>query len=246
MSIFITNTYFLYVSLLFTFLFTLLSWWIKFRIDRQYSLGQDLQNIHILEIAYNKTPSQFEISHLKTRSGLQVLREVEKIKQKSGDDPDPGAEYSSKDLTAGNKKLTMMIHENSYWNHYLYKYTFEKNLQIMVVLILSILISAFVLLPLVKGILFYDIIKLIFTFLSFTILYEFLESTVKLKDASSSMLEIDNELSRNTTTLSEENLLNIFAHYVHIKKNIPTPSEKIYTQHRDLLNKGWNERNIAS
>ena len=119
------------------------------------------------------------------------------------------------------------MHENSYWNHYIYKYTFERNLSRVIVALALIIIPTLFFIPLVNSSQNFDLARLIFSFLSFAILYEFLESTIRLKNASKAMLEIDNEISRNET-LNEENLLNIFSQYVHLTRTVPSIPNKLY------------------
>lgn len=139
----------------------------------------------------------------------------------------------------------MMMHENSYWNHYLYKYTFERNLSRVIVALALIIIPTLFFIPLVNSSQNFDLARLIFSFLSFAILYEFLESTIRLKNASKAMLEIDNEISRNET-LNEENLLNIFSQYVHLTRTVPSIPNKLYEKYRNMLNKGWGENHLIA
>ena len=216
----------------------IISWIYKTKIDEINSLAHDLQNIHIISMAYGKVPSRFELSHLKSKIGLWV---VAKVDESVDDVKEDGSKFLSDDFEPGNNRLVKMIHENCYWNHYLYKYTYKRNFNLIIIAIIFILIPSALFFPLLKITQNYDFARLIFSFLSFAILYEFLEATLLMKKASESMLEIDNEISRNNM-INEENLLNTFSQYVYLKRIVPSPPEKIYDKYKDILNKGWYER----
>ncbi len=87
----------------------------------------------------------------------------------------------------------------------------------------------------------FDLARLVFSFLSFAILYEFLDSTFILKKAAESMLEMDNELSRNNE-IHEDYLLNVFSQYAHLKRIVHSTPDAIYEKYRPILNKGWESR----
>lgn len=191
----------------------------------------------MLYSAYAKIPSDFELSHLKATASLWVSNQVKKSIKKN----DEGAKYAVKKKNKGRETLIAMIHENSYWNHHLYKYTFIRNVvYFFIVFILVVLVSLFIV-PFIKTDLDFSLPRLGFTFLSFTILYEFLEATLNYRNASRKMLEIDNELSR-TTSLSDEILLTIFNRYNQAKSAASTIPNVIYSKNKDRLNDGWNKR----
>ena len=95
----------------------------------------------MLYSAYATIPSDFELSHLKATVSLWVSDQV----KKSIETNDEGAEYAVEKKNEGRKTLIAMIHENSYWNHHLYKYTFIRNVVCFsIIFILIVLVSLFI------------------------------------------------------------------------------------------------------
>jgi hypothetical protein len=85
--------------------------------------------------------------------------------------------------------------------------------------------------------------RLAFAFLSFTIIYEFLETTIAFYNASTVMHKIDTELSCKNN-FSTPHLLKIFSQYCYYKAVTPTIREAIYLKNRQWLNKEWGDRNL--
>jgi len=230
--------YILYAFSCIALICQIVSWLYKTKIEDINSLAHDLHNIHIIAKAYGNVPSKFELSHLLSKVSLWIDPKDDEITDNENVD---GAIFSSDDDEFGNKKLIKLVHENCYWNHYMYKYTYKRNVTILSISLFFISMAFLLFFPFVKISPNYDFIRLIFTFLSFAIMYEFLESTLLLKKASDSMLEMDNDLSRNNV-LNEHILLNTFSRYVHLKRIVPSPPDNLHVKYQDILNKGWSER----
>ena len=60
--------------------------------------------------------------------------------------------------------------------------------------------------------------------------------------SSKIMLEIDNELSRSISNISEEHLLKIFNQYCEVKETAPNVPYFVYKSNRGKLNNGWSSR----
>lgn len=229
--------YLLYATTLSALFFHIFTWFLKTKIEKNWYTAHEFQKISMLYSAYAKIPSDFELSHLKATASLWVSNRVKKSIEKN----DEGADYTVKKKNEGRETLIAMIHENSYWNHHLYKYTFIRNVVCFsIIFILVVLVSLFIL-PIVKTDPDFSLPRLGFTFLSFTILYEFLEATLNYRNASRKMLEIDNELSR-ISSLSDEILLTIFNQYNQAKSATSNIPKAIYSKNKDRLNDGWNKR----
>ena len=229
--------YLLYATTLSALFFHIFTWFLKTKIEENWHAAHEFQKISLLYSAYATIPSDFELSHLKAKVSLWVYDQV----KKSIETNDEGAEYTVEKKNEGRKTLIAMIHENSYWNHHLYKYIFIKNIVCFsIIFILVVLVSLFIF-PFIKTDPNFSLPRLGFTFLSFTILYEFLEATLNYRNASRKMLNIDNELSR-TSSLSDEILLTIFNQYNQAKLATSNIPNTIYLKNKDKLNDGWNKR----
>jgi len=232
------NGFILYLLSIFALISQIISWLIKVKTNELNSLAHEMHSMHLISIAYGNIPSEFIISHLISKVDSNVFSKIDK---KLKDEKVDGAKFTSDKNELGNNKLIKMIQENSYWNYNLYKYTYKRNCKIIIIALLIIITAFIIYLPFISFSQNFDFARLILSFLSFVILYEFLESTLIMKKGAESMLEIDNEISRNKV-LDENKLLSIFSQYINIKNNVPSPPEKIYLKYRDILNNGWQER----
>lgn len=230
--------YLLYVAAMAALLLQVVSWSLKTRVENIRYLANEFQKISMLYRAYGSIPSEFQLSHLKALVSEKISSEVEKKKEKG----EIGAEYNLAHDDNPREILTSMIHENSYWNHHLYKSVFFLIVS-GVTIILIVLITAFLFaLPLIKTDPEYTIPRLAFTFLSFSLLYEVLEKAASSYSSSKIMLEIDNELSRINEEITEQHLLKLFNQYCEIKETAPDVPYFIYKSNKGKLNNGWNSR----
>ena len=140
------------------------------------------------------------------------------------------------------KILLSMNHENSYWNHHLYKAVFIIFAGGLSVTVAGLVVTSLFTLPLIKIDPEYTVPRLAFTFLSFSLIYEVLEKAIKSYSSSKIMLEIDNELTRSMQDISEEHLLKVFNQYCVIKEASPNIPYYLYKSNRDKLNSGWSSR----
>ncbi len=230
--------YQLYAAAIAALTLQMTSWVLKARVKNIRYLANEFQKISMLYRAYGRITSEFQLSHLKALVSEKILSEVEKKKE---DDEDT-SEYNLQDVESAREILLSMIHENSYWNHHLYKSIF-----IILVCGLSAIATGLVVislfsLPLIKIDPDYTVPRLAFTFLSFSLIYEVLENATKSYSSSKIMLEIDNELTRSREEVSEAYLLKLFNQYCHVKESTPNVPKFLYKKKRDRLNSGWNSR----
>ena len=231
------NGYHLYAATIIALLFQVTSWYLKTKMENVRYLANEFHKISMLYRAYNKIPSEFQLSHLKALVSKSIFSEVEK-KIKTDD---LGAEYNI--INNGNSReiLMSLIHENSYWNHHLYKSVFMLLVGGVSVVIIALTITSLFALPLIKIDPNYTVPRLAFTFLSFSLLYEVLEKSITSYNSSIIMLEIDNELSR-CKNISEEHLLKVFNQFCYIRETAPDVPFFIYESNKDRLNSGWESR----
>ncbi len=230
--------YHLYAAAIAALLFQILSWYLKKRAENTRYLANEFQKISMLYRAYGRIPSEFQLSHLKALVSPTISSKVEKKKEND----DPGAEYNLGDIENPRDILMSMIHENSYWNHHLYKSVFIALFGGISAVILVIVATSLFALPLIKIDPEYTVPRLAFTFLSFSLIYEVLEKAVHSYSASKIMLEIDNELTRSKKDITEEHLLKLFNQYCDIKESAPDVPFFIYKSNKNRLNSGWKSR----
>lgn len=230
--------YHLYVATIFALLSQAISWYFKTRVENIRYLANEFQKISMLYFSYGKIPSKFQLSHLKASVKQKISSAVEKKKEKN----EIGAEYNLRSSETAREILLSMIHENSYWNHHLYKSIFLIIIGGLSVIFGGLAIASLFALPLIKTDPEYTVPRLAFTFLSFSLVYEVLEKAIKSYLSSKIMLEIDNELSRSIQDISEDHLLKIFNQYCNIKETAPDVPDFLYKSKKNRLNAGWNSR----
>lgn len=230
--------YQLYAATIAALLFQAISWSLKTRADNIRYLANEFQQISMLYRAYGRIPSEFQLSHLKALVNEKISSEVEKKNEQN----ERGAEYNLKSSQTAREILLSMIHENSYWNHHLYKSIFLILIGGLSVTLAGLVIASLFALPLIKIDPEYTVPRLAFMFLSFSLIYEVLEKAIRSYLSSKIMLEIDNELARSRRDISEEHLLKIFNQYCNIKGTAPNVPYFLYKSSRGRLNAGWNSR----
>ncbi|MEI6069941.1 MAG: hypothetical protein WCP96_21630 [Methylococcaceae bacterium] len=230
--------YRLYVAAIAAPSFQIVSWYLKTKVESIRYLANEFQKISMLYRAYGRIPSEFQLSHLKALVSEKISSEVEKKKEND----DMGAEYNLESTENPREILMSMIHENSYWNHHLYKSVFIMLIGGISAIIFVLIFTSLFALPFIKIDPEYTIPRLAFTFLSFSLIYEVLEKAAKSYSSSKIMLEIDNELTRSRQDITEENLIKVFNQYCDIKESAPDVPYFVYISNRSRLNSGWNSR----
>lgn len=230
--------YYLYSAVIAAFFFQILSWFLRTRAENIRYLANEFQKISMLYLAYGTVPSEFQLSHLKVLVSENISSKVsEKI-----ENDEKGAEYNLESSVTARDILMSMIHENSYWNHHLYRTIFIILAAGISTIVIALLIVSLFALPLIKIDPEYTIPRLAFTFLSFSLIYEVLEKATKSYSSSKIMLEIDNELSISRKNIAEENLVKVFNQYCTAKEAAPNVPNFIYKSNSERLNNGWNSR----
>lgn len=149
-------------------------------------------------------------------------------------------EYNLKNMDNARQILLSMIHENSYWNHHLYKAVFITLASGLSVVVAGLVIISLFALPLMRMDPEHTVPRMAFTFLSFSSIYEVLEKTIKSYSSAKVMLEIDNELTASRQDISEEHLLKIFNQYCDSKEAAPNVPHYLYISNKYKLNSGWS------
>ncbi|MCI5223442.1 MAG: hypothetical protein D3924_12400 [Candidatus Electrothrix sp. AR4] len=230
--------YYLYTATVSALLFQIISWYLKVKIENIRYIANEFHKFDILYRAYGRIPSEFHLSHLKAMVSGKIFSDVEKKKKND----DVGGESYSENIDSPREKLFSMIHENCYWNHYLYKYVFLFFVAGITLILSGFVVAFFFAFPLIKIDPEYTIPRLAFTFLSLFLVYEILEKAKNSYVSSKIMLEIDNELTRSREDISEVNLLKIFNQYCNIKESAPDIPGFLYKRNKEKLNDGWKSR----
>ncbi len=240
------HLYYLFLS---AFVFQFLAWLLIIKIRKINFLAHKFKKILMLKKSYGVFPNNPELAHLIIRVSKfsALINKASEIYKKlkaffSKDNKIGNSSYLLKDETTSRKALLSMIQEDSFWNHHLYRSTF-------------IIYSSFILLGLIItifGLLFFipnsgvdsSILLIAFIFLSFTIVYEFLDKVVMYYESSVTMLEIDNEIEINFEN-KEINMIDTFYKFSKtIEKTPPIPSV-FYNFQSDKINKAWKARVVA-
>ncbi len=220
-------------------LFHIGSLFMDWTIKKTRALASEVQRISMLSKTFGQDNIDFhEISRLKVAAGTGVNSKVQT--RIDNNEQDESTAFTN-DETESNQKLLKMIQENAFWNGHLYDFAYKdaKNKIIFMVAVISIL--ALVLIPSIELDQDYTLIRLIFTVLSFGVVYEFVETMFKFKTSSKQMTELDHKISR-LNTIDEKELLNIFSSYHNvISTTSPIPSD-IYESNKNMLNATWRER----
>lgn len=205
------------------------------------ALANDFQKISMLvKVFGDEYVDKQEVSVLKISAGSGVNKVVS---QKLTDSEYvTSASYSTQE-SEPTKKLLSMIQENSYWNDNLYQFSYKHAKSKIIFFISIVCIAAIAMIPSFKLDQDYTVLRLVFTVMSFGIIYEFIEAMLKYKNSSIKMKEIDQKISRlRLSSIDTQELLNIFSNYHHVKSITPSIPKSIYKAHNKMLNNAWEER----
>lgn len=86
-------------------------------------------------------------------------------------------------------------------------------------------------------------VRLVYSLLSFGLLYEFLTTTLRYRATTEDMKNLDNYLAQ-APAAKESVLLEAFARYSEAKALTPNIPNGIWKKHRDYLKKGWRSKKI--
>jgi len=198
-------------------------------------IANDFQKYSMLIGVFEHDVDVQEIASLKVKAGNTINKIVRN--KKNTDLVDRSTSYTTEESEPINKLLEM-IQENSYWNNNLYEFSYKAHRTKIFYIVGMVLISVLVLLPSLKLDSDFTILRLLFTVISFGIVYEFIEAMMKYKMSSREMEEIDQKISRLDSIQLQE-LLNIFSKYHLIKVNTPPIPKKIYNENSEMLNQAW-------
>lgn len=220
-------------------LFHIGSLFMDWTIKKTRALASEIQKISMLSKTFGQDNIDFhEVTRLKVEAGTGVNAKVQT--RIDNNEPDESTTYTN-DETEHNQKLLRMIQENAFWNGHLYYFAYKDAKRKIIFMVAVISILALVLIPNVKLDQDYTLIRLVFTVLSFGVVYEFVETMFKFQTSSKQMTELDHKISR-LNTIEEQELLNIFSSYHNvISTTSPIPSN-VYASNKNMLNATWRER----
>lgn len=212
--------------------------YLKHKVDRLNMLGFKIQKIDMIQKAYKKIPSQFELADLLSES-LRFLDENRNYKEMDSSDSKRNSEFNIKNKSTSEKILLSELQESSFWNYHLFKSMYIKkikNFWFEIFIIFIGIIVGFVITSI-------NPIKIIFVILSFGILYEMFSDIRAYERASIEMNEIDNEISRiYKDEDNQTNLLSLIVKYHYVKAMCTHIDKKVYLKYRDGLNQTWDMR----
>lgn len=227
----------LYIATLAIVLLQILVWVLKIKIDNLYHLAHNFQKYELLRNIFNEEIDVDEISDLKQKVSIKVSKEVKRKKQNNID----SVVYANISTSSEIDALKDKIHENSYFNHHLYGHTYDRNMKIVAVFFIITVIPILFFIPYIKIDPELSFPRLIFTLLSFSLIYEFFESTLKYKETLRVMKSIDSFLSsenkQNTCSITD-----LFSRYNEAKLITPNIPNSIYKKYQSRLNEGWHGR----
>lgn len=219
--------------------FHILSLYIDLSIKRTRALGSEFKKISMLSQTFDQEQiDSQEVSRLKVEAGIKINADVRK--KIDNNEVDASSSYSNEE-TEPSQQLLKMIQENAYWNAHLYNFAHKKTKTKVIVSSVIISLLAIVLIPSIKLDQDYTVIRLVFTVMSFGIVYEVIETMFKFKKSSKQMNELDHKISR-LNNLDKHELLNIFSSYHFVISTTDPIPNSIYTSNKDMLNSTWQER----
>lgn len=201
-------------------------------------LANDFHKYSMLVQVFNGVVDTHELARLKVKAGNRINR----LFRNKVDDfvaVDSGS-YTTNEKDPA-KRLIAMIQENSYWNNNLYKFSYKSYMTKIAFVTGLVAIAALTLIPSLALDQDFTVLRLLFTVMSFSVIYEFIETTLRYKSSSEEMGVIDHKISRLDSFDSQE-LLDIFSKYHLIKSNTPPISKAIYEKNKEMLNHSWNTR----
>jgi len=201
-------------------------------------IANDFQKYSMLIRVFEHDVDVQEIASLKIKAGNAINKIVRN--KKNTNLVDRSSSYTTEESEPINKLLEM-IQENSYWNNNLYAFSYKAHRTKIFYIVGMVLVSVLVLIPSLKLDSDFTVLRLLFTVISFGIVYEFIETMVKYKTSSREMEEIDQKISRLDSIKLQE-LLNIFSKYHLVKVNTPSIPKKIYDKNSEMLNQAWAAR----
>lgn len=202
------------------------------------NLANDFQKYSMLLGVFGEDVDTHELSSLKIKAGNSVDKLV-RAKMDTNTE-ESSASYTTIE-TDPQKRLVAMIQENSYWNNNLYNFSYKSYRSKIIFVTGLVVIAALTLIPNLKLDQDFTVLRLLFTVMSFSIIYEFIEAMLKYKNSSDEMAVIDQKISRLDSIESQE-LLNIFSKYHLIKANTPSISKAVYEKNMEMLNQSWRTR----
>jgi len=245
----------LYVLSLVALGFQVTAWLLGKKVEQVRYIAHELHKIMMLENAYKSVPNDFELSHLIARislfskfcSNIKIAL-IDIYKNTLGKlfsfifgEKKETEEYHIRNDIGPREVLLSMIHENSYWNHNQYKFMFIIGGMLILIILIASVFSLLYIIPKINNGMDYSILRVVFIFLSFTIIYDLMDKIIQYYQSSKIMLEIDNEIQRNHKH-SEINALDIFDKYIKTIEKTPSIPYIVYKLNRSKLNEGWRVR----
>ena len=260
----------LYVTTLTILIMHIITWLLKLFISKQLTSAHDFHKLSILCKAYETKPNDILLSSLYRKVSLRLHNKVKdlhvKDKETNNDSQSSdsnlinedenlsdsyiidaktsnNSQFSDSNSVKGDENLKKAIHENCFWNSYLYKRSYIENMCLFIPIFCLGFCGFLYLIPLIKTDPTYILPRFAFSFLTFTIVYEFLETTIAFNKASVVMKELDNELSCEDN-ISNSHLLELFSRYCYYLAITPTIRYNLYKKNQKWLNQEWDVRDI--
>lgn len=225
----------LYRLSLLALVFHMASWYMSSLSKRSRELALEFQKISMLRRHYSEAISEFEVSHLKSKVSV-------KIAEKS--DFDETSIKNNLNPSSSSRDFVLNVQENSFWNHHLFLQYHNLLRSMVLIIVFVVVLLVFYFYPYFMGDSDYIVLRMIFTFLSLGILYELWDLSNSFKEASSEMLELDNEISRIILSerISPSKEFTIFSKYNHILQRKLPAFSWIYNKNKNRLNESWENR----
>ncbi|WP_379865036.1 hypothetical protein [Marinobacter sp. M5B] len=214
-------------------------WGLAQKISTLYNLGHSFQKQLMLSDISIKTMDITMIENQKQRTSDYVRRKVEEKKKKYS--RNTGIQKNKTILHAA--KLRRLIHENAYFNYHLFEKSYRRNLAILGACSALIMLSILLFIPYVKGNSDLLPMRLVYSLLSFGLLYEFLTSTLRYRATTEDMKNIDSYLAQ-APAAKESVLLEAFTRYSEAKVLTPNIPNGVWEKHKDYLKEGWRSKQI--
>lgn len=233
-SIFASKVFILYILAIFILISSILNCIFSFLASRSKTISDRARRIILFIDGFGYKATK------KMLTDLSANFTVSNDKGKKWEDK----KYFRSDLTAGYKRLAIILQENIFFSKNLFKYCSKFNFALFVIL-LAISILILLLLPFFENTNFtIQFVRIIIIVLIFLASSNLAGKTIKFYEASNKIDKIDERLESylKFPDESENDLLIIFTDYNSIVELTPLIPTFIYKCNRDNLNRLWEQR----
>lgn len=216
------------------------AWWFRYKEEHYHHLSRELMRRAILADGFGKTGNTQEIVHLRQSFDdplfIQRAAQFDQLYQDGGG-------YFTSDFSPGSARFLDNLQESACWSSYLYRIIARRTFWIIGLVLLTVMIIVFAIIPVVAAGNI-SIIPKLFSVLFIFWLADELTTGLAWWEAADSATQVDRrvgDLLKSQNAPLEE-LLAVFGDYAVATAAAPPIATRFYKQHRKQLNELWEQR----